>query len=203
MYHVHEHDIKYYQEIAFKNDQQSKARMKQQADKNNKAKPHEFQINDYVYIHLNKERKIKSNKFDSTVDTQLYQIVDVNGTMVTAIDLRTQKKITRNACFFQLARNIDPIQVNPQKSIPIIFVRNHNSLNESTSDDNSHREPEFLSFIEQNHDSDTDESDSTYSPPNREPVSIEYSSDTVTDPEMETLEDSQTTVIQNRQTSTS
>ncbi len=191
MFHILEHDLDFYRKQALTNDKVSKQKMKHHADRNLKATQYVFNVNDYVYMHLNKEKKIKSNKFDSVVDPQLHQVKSVNGTMVTALNLKTLKPITRNACFFQLAKNIPPAEPLPLMSVVIRPAPNMLSTfdNMDTSLGNSQYDvpnssPSFqsieMNLVNDSFRNSSDTSDSTYEPPNRSPIDPDLSGDVTT-----------------------
>ena len=68
--------------------------MKEQADKRAKAQEAEMAIGDTVLI-----RQKKRNKFTTRFDPSPYQVVEIKGTMVTAV--RNEKYITRNVSHFK------------------------------------------------------------------------------------------------------
>jgi len=95
-------------------DFQAKQKMKEHADKRAHAQVSEIAIGDTVLV-----RQKKRNKFTTKFDPSLYKVVEVKGTMVTAV--RKEKYITRNISQFK--------RIEPSMKVP---------------EDNDSRDPDIL-----------------------------------------------------------
>jgi hypothetical protein len=80
--------------LARENDKKAKNAMKVYADKKLKTKPHNFQIDDKVYVKSN-----PGNKSTPRYDPEYFKITKINGSMIEA--KREDKLITRNCSFFR------------------------------------------------------------------------------------------------------
>lgn len=78
-------------------DSEAKQKMKEHADKRAQAQDPEIEIGDTVLV-----RQKKKNKLSTKFDPSPYKVVEVKGTMVTAV--RNEKYITRNISQFKSIR---------------------------------------------------------------------------------------------------
>ena len=85
---------KNFESLARENDKKAKNAMKVYADKKFKTKPHNFQIDEKVYVKSN-----PGNKSTPRYDPEYYKITKINGNMIEA--KREDKSITRNCSFFR------------------------------------------------------------------------------------------------------
>ena len=75
-------------------DKEEKAKMKVHADRRNRAKDSELKVGDYVLM-----QAPKSNKLSMPFNPKPYQVVRINGSMVTARN--AEHTVTRNVSFFE------------------------------------------------------------------------------------------------------
>jgi hypothetical protein len=80
--------------LARENDKKAKNAMKIYADKKLKTKPHNFQIDDHMYVKSN-----PTNKSTPRYDPEYFKITKINGNMIEA--KREDKSIARNCSFFR------------------------------------------------------------------------------------------------------
>jgi hypothetical protein len=77
------------------NDSIAKERMKRYADQRRGTRPQYFDMQDRVLVKNQNRRKL-----DSVYNQRPYEVVAVNGSMITA-EAKNGKRITRNASFFK------------------------------------------------------------------------------------------------------
>ena len=178
---------------------EAKQVQKSYADRYLNTKTVEFKQGDIVKLKWNRSH----SKYLSLLDDSNYIVSEVNGTMITASKLNVKGKlqsITRNSSFFKHA-SVGQIP-NIKSNLSIEYEEHHNNPFDlvcelikpadplSTRHDIETFEDQIIDldlFVSQHEklnsiEGSTDESeedsfDETYEPPNREPISEDYSTD--------------------------